>query len=333
MAIRLPGSTRTDGAGGAGTDGSLTKTFGPRGTLHLLPTRDLALWVGALGNVPRGSQPVPRRCPAHRRADGRRGGGGRRGAARGRAHGRRARRRGGRAHRLLGRRPGDAGVPGVLAPLAAGGRPAAPTAACWSSGPTADARSPTPARAAGDPAFAPAPPEVAEPWFVARLPPRLRARDPRAPGPVERRSPALGARAARRGSHAGGRRRPRQSPWSTRATPRRSRSAGACGCCPTSTRSAWASRRGRRCSPAAPGSARWPAPRPATTRCSWSTAWCRASGTSAGRDAGSRSPSRPGPISARPGCAALDAQVARLGEILEGEPRLTLGEVTVGPHA
>ena len=30
---------------------------------------------------------------------------------------------------------------------------------------------------------------------------------------------------------------------------------------------------------------------------------------------------------------ALDAQVARLGEILEGEPRLTLGEVTVGPHA
>jgi hypothetical protein len=29
----------------------------------------------------------------------------------------------------------------------------------------------------------------------------------------------------------------------------------------------------------------------------------------------------------------LDAQVARLGEILEGEPRLTLGEVTVGPHA
>lgn len=30
---------------------------------------------------------------------------------------------------------------------------------------------------------------------------------------------------------------------------------------------------------------------------------------------------------------ALEAQAARLGEILEGEPRLTLGEVAVGPHA
>jgi hypothetical protein len=30
---------------------------------------------------------------------------------------------------------------------------------------------------------------------------------------------------------------------------------------------------------------------------------------------------------------ALEAQVARLGEVLEGAPRLTLGEVTVGPHA
>lgn len=29
----------------------------------------------------------------------------------------------------------------------------------------------------------------------------------------------------------------------------------------------------------------------------------------------------------------LDEQVARVGEILEGRPRLTVGAVTVGPHA
>jgi hypothetical protein len=31
---------------------SLIKTFGPRGTVHLLPAADLALWCGALGGVP-----------------------------------------------------------------------------------------------------------------------------------------------------------------------------------------------------------------------------------------------------------------------------------------
>jgi hypothetical protein len=34
----------------------LVKTFGPRGTVHLLPTRDLPLWTGALDAVPR---PLP----------------------------------------------------------------------------------------------------------------------------------------------------------------------------------------------------------------------------------------------------------------------------------
>ncbi|WP_347813012.1 crosslink repair DNA glycosylase YcaQ family protein [Micromonospora sp. KC213] len=33
-------------------DGSLVKTFGPRGTVHLLPNRELPLWTGALGAVP-----------------------------------------------------------------------------------------------------------------------------------------------------------------------------------------------------------------------------------------------------------------------------------------
>ena len=58
VAIRLPGSTRRT-VREALADGSLTKTFGPRGTLHLVPTRDLALWVGALGNVPRSASSFP----------------------------------------------------------------------------------------------------------------------------------------------------------------------------------------------------------------------------------------------------------------------------------
>ena len=58
VAIRLPGSTRQS-VREAMTDGSLTKTFGPRGTVHLLPTRDLPLWVGALGSVPHGGSAFP----------------------------------------------------------------------------------------------------------------------------------------------------------------------------------------------------------------------------------------------------------------------------------
>ena len=33
-------------------DGTLVKAFGPRGTVHLLPTADLSLWTGALGAIP-----------------------------------------------------------------------------------------------------------------------------------------------------------------------------------------------------------------------------------------------------------------------------------------
>jgi hypothetical protein len=31
---------------------SLVKTYGPRGTVHLLPAEDLSLWTGALGAIP-----------------------------------------------------------------------------------------------------------------------------------------------------------------------------------------------------------------------------------------------------------------------------------------
>ena len=51
VALRVPGATRTT-VREALADRSLTRTLGPRGTIHLLPTRDLTTWLGALGAVP-----------------------------------------------------------------------------------------------------------------------------------------------------------------------------------------------------------------------------------------------------------------------------------------
>ena len=56
VAIRVPGATRETVAA-ALADGSLTKVFGPRSTVHLVPTTDLPAWVGALGAVPPGRSP------------------------------------------------------------------------------------------------------------------------------------------------------------------------------------------------------------------------------------------------------------------------------------
>ncbi|WP_433402693.1 winged helix DNA-binding domain-containing protein [Streptomyces sp. CA-146814] len=39
---------------------TLVKTFGPRGTVHLLPAADLPLWTGALSAVPTGPNPFPK---------------------------------------------------------------------------------------------------------------------------------------------------------------------------------------------------------------------------------------------------------------------------------
>ncbi|MGR4880790.1 winged helix DNA-binding domain-containing protein [Streptomyces sp. LARHCF249] len=60
IALRLDGATRTDVrdalAGGHGRGrrgpGTLVKTFGPRGTIHLLPAQDLPWWTGALSALP-----------------------------------------------------------------------------------------------------------------------------------------------------------------------------------------------------------------------------------------------------------------------------------------
>jgi hypothetical protein len=50
---RLAGCTRADIQAAVWPERSLIKTFGPRGTVHLLPAADLARWTGALSALPR----------------------------------------------------------------------------------------------------------------------------------------------------------------------------------------------------------------------------------------------------------------------------------------
>ena len=49
---RIAGATRADIQRALWEDRSLVKTFGPRGTVHLLPTADLPMWTGALSALP-----------------------------------------------------------------------------------------------------------------------------------------------------------------------------------------------------------------------------------------------------------------------------------------
>jgi Winged helix DNA-binding domain len=49
---RLAGATRADVQRALWEDRTLVKTFGPRGTVHLLATADLPLWTGALSALP-----------------------------------------------------------------------------------------------------------------------------------------------------------------------------------------------------------------------------------------------------------------------------------------
>ena len=49
---RIAGATRTDVQRALWQGRTLVKTFGPRGTIHLLPTADLPMWTGALSALP-----------------------------------------------------------------------------------------------------------------------------------------------------------------------------------------------------------------------------------------------------------------------------------------
>ena len=57
VGLRLAGVTRSDVRDALWEERSLVKTFGPRGTVHLLPTRDLPMWTGALSALPRSRSP------------------------------------------------------------------------------------------------------------------------------------------------------------------------------------------------------------------------------------------------------------------------------------
>lgn len=52
IALRIAGSTRADVRDALWTERSLVKTYGPRGTVHLLPAHDLPMWTGALSALP-----------------------------------------------------------------------------------------------------------------------------------------------------------------------------------------------------------------------------------------------------------------------------------------
>ncbi|WP_405507355.1 winged helix DNA-binding domain-containing protein [Streptomyces cyaneofuscatus] len=64
VGLRGAGLTRADVRTALWTDDAarrtLVKTFGPRGTVHLLPAADLPLWTGALSAVPTGPNPFPK---------------------------------------------------------------------------------------------------------------------------------------------------------------------------------------------------------------------------------------------------------------------------------
>ena len=53
---RIAGATRSHVRRALWQERTLVKTFGPRGTIHLLPTADLPMWTGALSALP---SPVP----------------------------------------------------------------------------------------------------------------------------------------------------------------------------------------------------------------------------------------------------------------------------------
>ncbi|MFE6166101.1 winged helix DNA-binding domain-containing protein [Streptomyces sp. NPDC056486] len=58
VGLRMDGATRQDVREALwGEEPSLVKTYGPRGTIHFLPTAELPLWTGALSAIPGGPSP------------------------------------------------------------------------------------------------------------------------------------------------------------------------------------------------------------------------------------------------------------------------------------
>ncbi|WP_369389921.1 winged helix DNA-binding domain-containing protein [Streptomyces sp. CG1] len=59
VGTRIAGATRADVRDSLWEGRSLVKMFGPRGTVHLLPTNELPLWIGALSSIPTSASPFP----------------------------------------------------------------------------------------------------------------------------------------------------------------------------------------------------------------------------------------------------------------------------------
>jgi Winged helix DNA-binding domain len=59
IGLRIAGITRKDVQEALWTEHSLVKTFGPRGTIHLLSTQDLPMWAAALSAIPSSSSSHP----------------------------------------------------------------------------------------------------------------------------------------------------------------------------------------------------------------------------------------------------------------------------------
>jgi hypothetical protein len=57
VGVRADGVTRAEVRAALWEDRSLVKTYGPRGTVHLLPTAELPLWTAALTAIPSGQSP------------------------------------------------------------------------------------------------------------------------------------------------------------------------------------------------------------------------------------------------------------------------------------
>ncbi|WP_327239857.1 winged helix DNA-binding domain-containing protein [Streptomyces sp. NBC_01318] len=57
VGLRLAGATRTDVRKALWNDRTLVRTYGPRGTVHLLTAAELPLWTGALSAIPAGTGP------------------------------------------------------------------------------------------------------------------------------------------------------------------------------------------------------------------------------------------------------------------------------------
>jgi hypothetical protein len=60
IGLRIAGLSRADVRDALWTEHSLIKTFGPRGTVHLLPAEELHMWTGALSAIPHAPSPFPK---------------------------------------------------------------------------------------------------------------------------------------------------------------------------------------------------------------------------------------------------------------------------------